>query len=199
MLSPGEYLLLQFCFHIVYYCLHMLYYLQRSLFALLSTLISIQYSLLLPDRPSFPPQGSSNFYLIWSEPRVSSEQSLLCFWLRCSLFSFSSSLSSSSSSSSCAFLPACLSARGEATASLHAVNRSASERARGRAGEDSWYGSTSETQPNKASPVFTALPCSSTSAAALRLSNPLSQFVHFLLWFCFHGGIFEALIRKNTC
>lgn len=156
--------------------------------------LSVSSSLLLPDRPSFPPQGSSNFYLISSEP-----ESFLCFWLRCSLFSFSSSLSSSSSSSSCAFLPACLSARGAATASLHAVNRSASERARGRAGEDSWYGSTSETQPNKASPVFTALPCSSTSAAAARLSNPLSQFVHFLLWFCFHGGIFEALIRKNTC
>lgn len=198
MLSPGVHLLLQFCFHIVYYCLHMLYYLQHSLFVLLSTLISIQFSA-AAGSSQFPPSGIIKLLsnLVWT--CVSSEQSFLCFWLRCSLFSFSSSLSSSSSSSSCAFLPACLSARGEATASLHVVNRSASERARGRAGEDSWYGSTSETQPNKASPVFTALPCSSTSAAAAWLSNPLSQFVHFLLWFCFHGGIFEALIRKNTC
>lgn len=170
----------------------------NTLFALLSTLISIQFSA-AAGSSQFSPSGIIKLLsnLIWT--RVSSEQSFLCFWLRCSLFSFSSSFSSSSSSSSCAFLPACLSARGEATASLHAVNRSASERVQGRAGEDSWYGSTSETQPNKASPVFTALPCSSTSAAAVRLSNPLSQFVHFLLWFCFHGGIFEALIRKNTC
>lgn len=96
----------------------------------------------------------------------------------------------SSSSLSSAVLPACLSADGEATASLHAVNRSASERARGRAGEDSWYGSTSETQPNKASPVFTALPCSSTTTATTTAdaAAPSDSEIHFVSLCIFSSG-----------
>lgn len=90
-------------------------------------------------------------------------------------------------------LIACLSANREATASLHAVNRSASERVRGRAGQDSWYGSTSETRPNKASPVCTALPWSVSSTTSTAAAAPAhSQALHFISSRVFLSGFISV-------
>lgn len=92
---------------------------------------------------------------------------------------------------------ACLSADTEATASLLAVNRSASERARGRTGRGFliWiYLGNSSRQ---------SLTCFHRLASLLLLhlpSNPpLCQFGHFPPLVLFLPGTVEALIHRNTC